>query len=304
MKPFTMAILVLAAGVLVFGQRQAQTQAQTMSGMVVDVKPSERLLVVSHDPVPGVMPAMIMPFEVRPGNDEAQLRGLTPGTIVKLTVRANGGNAYAENLQVVRYQSGEQDPLAVRRLRLLRSAHAAAQLDVNQAVPNFTLTDQTHAQISLSQLRGKVVVMNFIYTSCALPQFCYRMTNHFSGLQNRFKGKEGRDLVLLSVTFDPARDTPERLADYASQWKADAARWHFLTGPSDEIRRIADAFGLDYFPDEGLITHSLRTVVIDRGGRLLANIEGNQFTAQQLGDLVNSALRYLPSRTPEPSRAR
>ena len=292
MKPFTAAFLILTAVVSLFGQRQAQTQAQTMSGMVVEVKPSERLLLVSHDPVPGVMPAMIMPFEVRPGDDEAQLRGLTPGTIVSFTLRTNAGTAYAENLQVVRYESGEQDPLTVRRLRLLRSAHASAQLDVNQAVPDFTLTNQTHAQVSLSQLRGKVVVMNFIYTSCALPQFCYRMTNHFSGLQNRFKGRDGRDLVLLSVTFDPARDTPERLADYASQWKADATRWHFLTGPSDEIRRLADAFGLDYFPDEGLITHSLRTVVIDRAGRLLANVEGNRFTAQQLGDLVNSALRH------------
>ena len=283
MKPFTTAILVLAGSISLFGQ-----QAQTVTGMVVEMKPSERLLVVSHDPVPGVMPAMIMPFEVR---DEGQLRGLTPGTIVNFTLRANAGKAFAENLQVVRYQSGEQDPLTVRRLRLLRSAHAAAQLDINQAVPNFTLTDQAHTRISLSQLRGKVVVMNFIYTSCALPQFCYRMTNHFSVLQNRFKGRDGRDLVLLSVTFDPARDTPERLADYARQWRADAARWHFLTGSSDEIRRLADAFGLDYFPDEGLITHSLRTVIIDRAGRLLANVEGNRFTAQQLGDLANGALR-------------
>jgi protein SCO1/2 len=281
---FLAATLMLAANVLLFGQRQAQT----LTGMVVEVKPSERLLVVSHDPVPGIMPAMIMSFEVR---DKAQLRGLTPGTIVNFALRADGEKAYAENLKVVRYESGEQDPLTVRRLRLLRSAHASAQLDIKQAVPDFTLTDQTHTQVSLSQLRGKVIVMNFIYTSCALPQFCYRTTNHFSGLQNRFKGRDGRDLVLLSVTFDPARDTPERLADYASQWKADAARWHFLTGSSDEIRRVADAFGLDYFPDEGLITHSLRTVVIDRAGRLLANVEGNRFTAQQLGDLVNSALR-------------
>ncbi len=278
---FVAAILMLAGSVL-------QTQSQTLSGMVVEVKPSERLLVVSHDPVPGIMPAMIMSFEVR---DKAQLRGLTPGAIVNFALRANGEKAYAENLKVVRYESGEQDPLTVRRLRLLRSAHASARLDIKQAVPDFTLTDQTHTQVSLSQFRGKVIVMNFIYTNCALPQFCYRMTNHFSGLQNRFKGRDGRDLVLLSVTFDPARDTPERLADYASQWKADAARWHFLTGPSDEIRRVADAFGLDYFPDEGLITHSLRTVVIDRAARLLANVEGNRFTAQQLGDLVNSALR-------------
>jgi len=283
MRSFTAAMLVLAGCILLTAQRQTQD----VTGMVVEVKPSERLLVVSHDPVPGVMPAMIMSFEVR---NDAQLRGLTPGTIVSFTLRASSEGAYADDLRVVRYQSGEQDPLTVRRLRLLRSARAAAQLDLNQMVPDFTLTDQVHKRIALSQLRGKVVVMNFIYTSCALPQFCYRMTNHFSVLQNRFEGRDGREVVLLSITFDPARDTPERLAEYAKQWKADAARWHFLTGSSDEIARVAAMFGLDYFPDEGLINHSLRTVVVDRAGRLLANVEGNRFTAQQLGDLVNAAL--------------
>ena len=281
---FVAAILMLAGSVLLIGQ----PQTLDVTGMVVEVKPAERLLVVSHDPVPGVMPAMIMPFLVR---NEAQLRGLTPGAIVTFTLRANADAAYADDLRVLRYESGEQDPLTVRRLRLLRSAHAAAQLELNQAVPDFTLTDQAHKRIALSQLRGKVVVMNFIYTSCALPQFCYRMTNHFSVLQNRFGGRDGRDLVLLSITFDPARDTPDRLAEYATQWKADATRWHFLTGPSDEIRKVADAFGLDYFPDEGVISHSLRTVIVDRMGRLRANVEGNTFTAQQLGDLVNGALR-------------
>src|SRR2546423_1052264 len=161
--PFVAAILVLAGGVLLSAQRQAQT----ITGMVVEVKPSERVLVISHDPVPGVMPAMIMPFEVR---NENSLRGLTPGTIVSFTVRANAEAAYAK------------------------------------------------------------------------------------------------------------------------EWKADAARWHFLTGSSDDIKRVADMFGMDYFPDEGLINHSLRTVVIDRAGRLIANVEGNRFTAQQLGDLVSSAL--------------
>src|SRR5436190_3012279 len=167
-------MMVLAGGVLLTAQRQTQTQTQTqeVTGMVLEVKPAERLLVVSHDPVPGVMPAMIMPFLVR---NEAQLRGLTPGAIVTFTLRANADAAYADDLRVIRYESGEQDPLTVRRLRLLRSAHAAAQLELNQAVPDFTLTDQAHKRVALSQLRGKVVVMNFIYTSCALPQFCYRM---------------------------------------------------------------------------------------------------------------------------------
>jgi protein SCO1 len=283
MPSFMAAVSVLLGCVLLSAQRQTLT----VTGMVVEVNPSERVMVVSHEPVPGVMPAMIMSFDVR---NEAQLRGLTPGSIVSFTLRVNSEAAYADDLKIIQYQSGEQDPLTVRRLRLLRSDRAAARLNINQPVPDFALTDQAHKRIALSQLRGKVVVMNFIYTSCALPQFCYRMTNHFGVVQSRFEGKTGRDLVLLSITFDPARDTPERLAEYATQWKADASRWHFLTGPSDEIKRVADMFGLDYFPDEGLINHSLRTVVVDRAGRLTSNVEGNRFTAQQLGDLVKAAL--------------
>jgi protein SCO1/2 len=100
----------------------------------------------------------------------------------------------------------------------------------------------------------------------------------------------GRDLILLTVTFDPVRDQPERLAEYASQWNANPATWHFLTGAVPDIARVCAVFGVDFFPDEGLMDHSSHTAVIDRLGRLVANIEGNQFTATQLGDLVDVTL--------------
>jgi protein SCO1/2 len=279
------AVLIVLASVGLAAQRPAQP---TVSGMVLEVKPAERTMLVSHEHITGVMPAMIMPFEVR---EPSVLKALAPGTLITFTLRMDDAAAVADNVKVVRYQSTEQDPLTVRRLRLLRSARDAKRIGVNEPVPDFTLTNQAGQQVSLSQLRGKVVVLNFIYTSCALPQFCYRMTNHFGVLQSRFEGREGRDLVLLSVTFDPGRDTPDVLAAYAQQWKVDTTRWHFLTGASAEIERLSAALGHDYFPDEGLITHSLRTAVIDRAGRLVANVEGNQFTAQQLGDLVNRVLR-------------
>jgi protein SCO1 len=290
MRCFIAMALMLAAGLVTSAQTQPADRKgppYVVTGMVVEVKPAERELLISHDPIPGVMPAMMMPFEVRHGD---ALRGVTPGSVVTFTLRLNSDAAYADDLKVLKYQSVEQDPLTARRLRLLRSERDSARVAINQAVPDFTLTNQARKRVALSQLRGKVVVMNFIYTSCALPQFCYRMTNHFGVLHSRFAGRDARDLVLLSVTFDPVRDTPEVLADYARQWKADTARWHFLTGTADEIERVAVPFGLDYFPDEGLITHSLRTVIIDRAGRLRANVEGNQFTAQQLGDLVKTVI--------------
>src|SRR5215510_15444864 len=109
-------IAVLLAGALLLAQ--AQAKPQTVTGMVVEVKPSERVLVVSHDPVPGVMPAMIMPFEVSKATD---LNGVAPGAIVTFTLRSTSNAAYADDLRIIRYESGEQDPLTVRRLRLLRT---------------------------------------------------------------------------------------------------------------------------------------------------------------------------------------
>jgi len=260
---------------------------------VLRVEASRKTVLVSHDSIPGVMAAMAMPFDVR---NARELEGLVPGAIVSFTLVITKESSHAEGLRVVRYESVEQDPITARRLRLLQNltggdATAPSPVRVGQAVPDFTLTDQAHARVSLSQFRGKVVALNFIYTSCALPQFCYRLANHFSMVQRRLQARMGRDLVLLTVTFDPARDTPERLAEYAGQWKADPSVWHFLTGGVEEVKRVCRLFGVDAFPDEGLISHSTRTVVVDRRGVLAASIEGNQHTAAQLGDLIDGVLR-------------
>jgi protein SCO1/2 len=144
--------------------------------------------------------------------------------------------------------------------------------------------------ISLPELRGRVVALNFVYTSCALPTFCLRLANNFAVLQKRFEKRLGKDLVLLTVTFDPVHDTPEVLAKYSEQWKANPAAWHFLTGSEADVQRVCRVFGVQAFPNEGLMDHSLHTVLIDRQGKLAANIEGNRFTASQLGDLTEGIL--------------
>jgi protein SCO1/2 len=204
-------------------------------------------------------------------------------------------SSYAHQIRVRRYESVEQDPLRARRLKLLSQLGDPARssdkpLAIGEMVPDFSLTDQQRRQIALAKFRGKVVAINFIYTSCALPTFCLRIANNFVALQRRFNARLGRDLVLLTVTFDPVRDQPDVLARYARQLKADPERWHFLTGEVAAVRRVCTMFGVDFFPDEGLMDHSLHTALIDRQGKLVANIEGNQFTADQLGDLTQTVL--------------
>lgn len=279
--------LIAGAVISVAAQRPGRHE---MTGMVLRVDAAGKSVVISHDPVPGVMPAMTMPFEVRDGKE---LNGLVPGSIVSFTLALQKDVGYIERVKTIRYQSVEQDPLAARRLRLLRNLTAPAQkpLAAGDPVPDFTLVNQSRQRVSLSQFRGRVVALNFIYTSCVLPQFCYRMANHFSVVRNRFRDRLERDLVLLTVTFDPARDTPERLQQYAAQWKADVKSWHFMTGAAPDVERVCNLFGVDFFADEGLMSHSVHTAIIDRQGELVANIEGNHFTAAQLGDLVQTTLR-------------
>jgi protein SCO1 len=145
-------------------------------------------------------------------------------------------------------------------------------LKPDQAVPDFALTDQTGRRVSLSQFAGMVVAVSFIYTSCPLPNYCFRLSNNFGALSKRFAGSLGRDLVLLSITIDPVHDRPEILAKYAATWNADPKSWHFLTGSLPDVKTVCEKFGL----------------VIDRQGRLAADFEGNEFTAQQLGDFVSA----------------
>ena len=279
----TLALLALASNPTFAQGRHA------MRGMVLSVDAARKTVVVSHESVPNLMPAMAMPFEVR---NQRELAGLVPGAVVSFSLVLSKESGHIEDVRVVRYESVEQDPLTARRLRLLQqiTGTSAAPLAVGQSVPDFTLTDQSGARVSLSQFRGKVVALNFIYTSCVLPQFCYRLANHFSVVQKRFQARMVKDLVLLTVTFDPARDTPERMAEYARQWSADRSAWRFLTGGVDEVKEVCRRFGVDAFADEGLISHSTRTVVIDRRGAVAASIEGNRHTATQLGDLVAAVL--------------
>jgi protein SCO1/2 len=258
--------------------------------MVVSVDRDRGWFGVSHEPIAGFMDAMTMPFEVR---RKEELQGVVPGAVVEFTLLVGEKTAYATNIRIRRYESVEQDPRTARRLGVMKrmAGLSTPPVPVGARVPDFALTDQSRRRVTLSSFIGRVVVVNFVYTRCALPQFCLRMANNFGALQKRFAPDLRRDLVLLTITFDPERDTPEALSAYAERWQADGVGWRFLTGSPEEIRRVTAIFGQEAFPDEGLMNHSLHTAVIGRTGLLVANIEGNQFTPEQLGDLVFATMR-------------
>jgi protein SCO1 len=271
-----------------------QTQRQPASGLVLKVDPAHQTAVISCKEIPGYMGAMEMSLRL---SSATEFNKLKPGDMIDFVLVADKNDAYADSVRVHAYQGFEPDPSSARRLKLLAKAAqpSGKPLAIGDTVPDFTLTGQDGKPVAFSQFRGKVVVLDFVYTRCALPNFCIRSSNNFGELQKRFRNQLPRDLILATVTFDPVHDSPEALAKYSQRWNADPAAWRFLTGSEAAIRRVCDLFGEDYFPDEGLMDHSLHTAIIDRSGHLVANLEGNEFTAEQLGDLVQTVLAQRPA---------
>jgi len=268
-------------------------ERHTAFGVVLQIDRPHRTLRVSCGEIPGYMDAMVMDFPVRNAQD---LDGLRPGTLIDFTLVAEKGSTYAASIRVHQFQNTDSEPMAARQLNLLEDLvgsgpEAARKLEIGQRVPDFHLIDQTNQPVSLSSFAGKVVGITFMYTHCPLPNYCFRLSNNFSVVGKRFSGHVGRDLILLNITFDPVHDQPEVLAEYARNWNAAGVRgWYFLTGPVLEVQKVCHEFGMNFWQDEGLITHALHTVILDRQGKIVANLEGNEFTAQQLGDLLDSLL--------------
>lgn len=260
-------------------------------GLVLKVDKVHGSALISCEKIPDLMDAMVMSFPVK---DFGELNGVNPGALIDFTVVVDHASSYINEIHVRKYESVEPDPVTARRLKLITTIEnpeaAPQEIKVGGHVPDFSLIDQAGQKVTLSQFHGKVVAVTFTYTHCALPNFCFRIANDFRRMQKRFATDMGHDLILMTVTFDPLHDTREVMAQYGKIWEADPKSWRLLTGSPSEVGKLTGLFGVGYWADEGLMTHSLHTVLIDRQGNLAANLEGNEFTADELGDLIQTML--------------
>jgi len=268
-----------------------RAQEHLARGIVLKLDKPHQSVIISCEAIPGYMAAMEMPFAVR---DPKTLATITPGTTIRFTIVKRNHTLYADDVHPTTAANFESEPMEADGLTALKNAlnpsSAANIVTVGQTVPDFALTDQTGKEIHLSQFRDKVVVLTFGYSRCPNPDYCFRLSNNLSHVEKRFSTRAPRDLVLLTIAIDPEHDQGETLREYAAVWHADPALWHFLTGPLPDVKQVAGMFNMNFWRAEGLLTHSLHTVIIDRNGKLAANLEGNQFTPKQLGDLVQTVM--------------
>ena len=171
---------------------------------------------------------------------------------------------------------------------------------IGQSVPDFTLTNQDGKRIAIKDFKGKALAITFIYAQCPLPDYCIKMSTSFSDLAKILNADaELKDkITLLSISFDPERDTPAKLRSYGlgymGQGAAELGVWQLAVGKDAEVRKIADFFGLRYEVDQNdktQINHSLRTAVIGPDGKVTKIFPGNEWTVADLKNELEMALK-------------
>ncbi|MGT2442993.1 SCO family protein [Ensifer adhaerens] len=171
---------------------------------------------------------------------------------------------------------------------------------VDNEAPAFTLQDADGRVVGLDTLRGKVVVLNFVYTNC--PDVCPLHAERIAEIQKMINQTPMKEMVeFVTITTDPKRDAGPVLRDYGKSHGLDPANWVFLTAapdkPEDTTRKIAEAYGLKFTEGEGgMQMHGVVTHVIDQDGRLRARFHGLKFEPVNLVVFVNA----LTNRTQQP----
>lgn len=281
---------VLAIGLTISGCREkapgasAEAKRFEIKGKVVSADKENHKVTIEHGDIPGYMDAMTMPFTLL---DDWVYPELKPGAQIQATLVVDTGRTWLENPVVTTIA----DP------SLARTEDSGVEPTLGAPAPAFPLTNQDGKKINLDQYRGKAVLLTFIYTRCPLPDYCPLMSQNFAAVRRELEKNPAlkEKIHLLSVTVDPAYDKPNVLREYGARFVGSNDRdgfkqWEFATGSPEEIKNIAQFFGLNYWPDKDQIIHGLRTAIVSPEGKVARVYRGNEWkpgeVVQELGKIA------------------
>lgn len=293
---FMRFIFILSLFVIFFNSGCQYTQNQTnnnqanssslktfqIKGKVISVDIPNKKVELAHEDIPGYMEAMTMSFPIR--NADWVFTELTKDSDVKaeLVVDNLKGEYWLEKVGIV--AAGNPNMPAT-------TTNEKAFAKKGENLPDFNLTNQEGKRISLKDFAGKAFAITFIYAKCPLPDFCIKMSTNFSDAANMLKTSDSKDRIrLLTVSFDPANDTPAKLKEYGIGYLGKDSQpnfdiWQLAVGSDKDVRAITNFIGLDYSVDQAdkaQFNHSLRTVLIDQNGKVIEIISGNDWTPEDL----------------------
>lgn len=244
-----------------------------LTGVVVSVDTAKKVLVVTHDKIPGYMPAMTMEFLVSAG-DAAVAK---PGQ----RIRAEMIPSKDAEFRLEKIWSAEKstmDAVAAGAMKLRQDTFTRgknAYREIGETIPDFALYDQEGKVVQSGRFRGKMVMINFIFTRCPVATMCPASTMKMMSTQKLAAEAGAKGIEFVSITLDPAYDTPGVLKDYAVQRGIDTTNFSFLTGPEAAVRDLLTQFGVIAELKGELIQHTLATLLIGEDGKIVHRADGS-----------------------------
>jgi len=282
--------LLSGIGLLVVGYFLIPPSTYEVRGRVAGIDDGGTTLVVEHEEIPGYMPPMIMPLPVA---DPSMTASLQPDDAIEFTLTVSGDSTWISSIGSLPDTAVARNP--AHTTQSLPSSASLTEgprpLEEGDAVPaDLTLVDHSGDPIRMADFRGQAVALTFIYTRCPLPDYCPLMSRRFATLQPRLRDRFGDRVHLLSISFDPATDTPAVLRDYAADYTDRLDTWTFATGDTSQVTRATRLFRVYTEPEEGEIVHNLVTAVVGPDGTVRRLFRGQEWAPEDVTRAVDRVL--------------
>lgn len=251
-----------------------------LKGKVITIDKERHELTIAHEDIKDYMSSMTMAFRVK---DDWVYEIAAPGNQITATLVVDGTQSWLEDVVITEDSTPVSGAPAVE----------GADPNVGDQVPDYRLINQDGKTIRIQDYKGKALLLTFIYTRCQDPNQCTLMSSNFAAIDQELQKQPelyGKT-HLLSISFDPAYDTPKVLRSYGAAHTGKYsdetfAHWEFASGSADEVKGIAKFFGLRYYQDTSSgteqVIHSLRTAVIGPDGKIVKVYRGNEWKPEDL----------------------
>ena len=261
----------------------AAAKQYAVKGIVVGTDPAHREVTVDSEAIPGFMEAMTMPYKVK---DPNVLQDLHRGDHLNGVLLVGDDSTLLDQIVITAQAQPDYKPQA--------QYHVPAPGD---AVPDFHLTNQSGKQISFREFRGKALLVTFIYTRCPLSDYCPRMSRNFAEIDKSLQADPAtyNRTHLLSISFDPAYDSPAVLRSYGEAYtgqytKEKFEHWDFAAPSKSDLPKLLEYFDVGATPGENhTITHSLSTVVIAPDGKVAQWYPTNDWKPEEVLSALKKA---------------
>src|ERR1700691_4094062 len=259
----------------------ADSATYQLRGIVVTSDAAKGVVTIDTEAIPGLMGAMTMPYKLAQPGVATELH---PGDHIAARLRISSSSSVLDQIDVTAQAKLDYKPDKLYNVPA-----------TGQAVPDFKFLNQSGKTIAIDQFRGKVLLVTFIYTRCPLPDYCIRMSRNFADIQHQLAADPQlyNKTHLLSVSFDPAHDTPKVLRSYGAAYAGNGAfsHWDFAAPSSADLDAVDQFFDVGVSPGaDNTLTHSLSTAIIAPSGKIFRWYPSNEWAPSAVVDDIKQAV--------------